>query len=81
MESPLENEFEYYLENQEELVRKYNGKILVIKDRSVVGVYDSEPEAIEAATKLYELGTFLVQKCEPGQESVTQTFHSRAVFA
>jgi hypothetical protein len=78
--SALEKEFNYYLEHQEELVKKYNGKFLVIKDCNVIGAYDSELEAVEKTTKEHELGTFLVQKCEPGSESYTQTYHSRAAF-
>ena len=81
MTSPLEKEFKYYLEKQEELVKKYNGKVLVIKNCEVIGVYNSEQEALAETTKQYELGTFLVQKCEPGAESSTQTFNSRVAFA
>jgi len=80
MASPLEKEFEFYLRNQEKLVEEYEGKILVIKDCSVIGVYDSEQEALAETTKHHELGTFLIQKCELGKDSVTQTFHSRAVL-
>lgn len=80
MASPLEKEFEYYLKNQEEVVKQYNGRVLVIKDCAVIGVYDSDQEAIEETTKEHELGTFLVQLCEPGVDSVTQTFNCRAVL-
>jgi hypothetical protein len=81
MSMALEKEFEYYLENQDSLVEKYNGKFIVIKDSHVVGAYDSEWEAVEETKKEHELGTFLVQKCEPGRESYTQTYHSRVAFA
>jgi len=80
MASSLEKEFEYYLKNQDQLVKDYSGKVLVIKRCTVIGVYDSDQEAIEETTKQHELGTFLVQLCEPGVDSVTQTFNSRAVF-
>jgi hypothetical protein len=53
----------------------------VIKDCQVIGVYDDELEAVREAAKKHEMGTFLVQKCEPGSESYTQTFHSRVAFA
>lgn len=79
--SELETEFKYYLEHQDELVKRYNGKFIVIKDRKVIGVFDSELEAITKTTETHELGTFLVQKCEPGSESYTQTYHSRVTFA
>ena len=81
MPSVLEKEFKYYLENQEELVEKYNGKYIVIKNCKVVGIYDNELEAINETAKKHELGSFLVQKCEPGSESYTQIFHSRVTFS
>ena len=74
-------EFEYYLEHQDELVEKYRGKFIVIKGTSVIGQYDSDIEAVEETSKQHELGTFLVQKCEPGSESYTYTFHSRVAIA
>ncbi len=78
---PLEKEFHYFLKHQEELVEKYRGKFIVIKNDEVLGAYDNELQALEEITKKYKLGTFLVQKCEPGKEVYTQTFHSRVAFA
>ena len=77
----LEKEFEYYIEHQDELVKRYKGKYIVIKDCRVIGVYDNQIEAIEETSKNEELGTFLVKKCEPGKESYTFTFHSRVRVA
>lgn len=76
----LEKEFEFYLKNQGELVKKYNGKYIVIKNQQVIGAFESEIEAVEKTSANHKLGTFLVQKCEPGQESYTQTYHSRVTF-
>ena len=73
----LEREFKYYVEHQDELVEKYNGKFIVIKRCNVIGAFDSALEAVEKVTEQHELGTFLVQKCEPGNASYTQTYHSR----
>ncbi len=80
MDKPLEKEFNYYLQHKEELIEKYNGKFIVIKNNAVIGQYESELEAVEETSKQHELGTFLVQKCEPGSESYTYTFHSRVAF-
>jgi hypothetical protein len=80
MTSPLTREFEYFLKNQERLLAEYNGKFVVIKDQSVVGSYDDELAAVNEARKQFELGTFLVQKVEPGDKAYTQTYHSRVVF-
>ena len=76
----LEKEFNYYLEHQQELVNKYKGKIIVIKDNEVLGAFSSEIEAINKTSEKHELGTFLIQKCEPGRASYTQTYHSRVVL-
>ena len=80
MSKQLENEFRYYLAHQNELVEKYNGKFIVIKDQKVIGAHDSEAEAVRKTAEQHELGTFLVQKCEPGSESYTQMYHSRVRF-
>ena len=73
----LEKEFKYYLEHQDELVKDYDGKFIVIKDLRVIGSFNSALEAVEKTTEHHELGTFLVQKCEKGDASYTQTYHSR----
>jgi hypothetical protein len=76
----LKKEFEFYLKNQREFAKKYNGKYIIIKNQEVIGVFESEIEAIEKMSANHKLGTFLVQKCEPGKESYTQTYHSRVVL-
>lgn len=76
----LKDEFEYFLKNQKEFAKKYNGKFIVIKGLKVIGVFDSELDAVEVTSKKEELGTFLVQKCEPGDASFTQTFNSRVAL-
>jgi hypothetical protein len=78
--SMLDKEFKYYIDHQEELVKKYNGKFIVIKDNSVLGAYSGEVEAYNETLKKHDLGTFLIQHCLPGKESHTVTFHSRVVF-
>lgn len=76
----LKDLFQWYLDNQAELVKEYNGKYLVIKDNSVVGVYALEDIALKEATEKYGLGNFIIQLCTPGKDAYTQTFHSRVVF-
>lgn len=77
----LEKEFQYYLDNQDSLVKKYKGKFLVIKDNDVAGVYNTKQEAYDNSTSKYQLGTFLIQECLPGKENYTQTFHSRVIIS
>ena len=77
----LQEQLGYFKSHQDELVKKYEGKFLVIKDQEIQGVYDKEIDAYTEAKNKFELGTFLIQQCLPGQESYTQTFHSRVAFS
>lgn len=79
--TPLEKEFQYYLDHQAELAQEYAGKVIVLKDCEVIGVFEDELEAVEETSKAHPLGTFLVQRCDPDPESTVQTFHSRVHFA
>ena len=77
----LMEEFEYYLAHQEEMVKLYNGKFIVLKGNTVLGAYDDELEAINETAKVCELGTFMVHMVSSDDAGHTQTFHSRAVFS
>lgn len=81
MTSPLEKEFQFYLDHQDDMVAKYDAKFVVIKDDVVLGAYDYELTAVTKTQKSHEIGTFLVQKVSKGTSAYTQSFHSRAVFS
>ena len=80
MSSPLQKEFDFYLNHQTEMVEKYDGKYIVIKNSEVLGAFDDELTAVTETQKSHELGTFLVQRVAQGDSEYSQTFHSRAVF-
>lgn len=75
----LDKEFQYYIDNQEELVKKYNGKYLVIKDNAIIGAYDNQTDAYMEGEKKCGLGNFLIQLCSPGKEAYTITFYTHRV--
>ena len=77
----LNQEFKYYLDNQKELVLKYNNKFLVIVGDKIIGAYKTNIEAYNSAKQTYEPGTFLVQKCTEGVSDYTSTFYSRVSFS
>ena len=72
----LDEEFKYFIDNQNDLVSKYRGKFLVIKGKSVIGIYSSALEAYLETKKSHELGTFMIQSCEPGVSAYTVTIAS-----
>ena len=76
----LKTEFQFYIDNQEKLVKKYDGKFIIIKGEEVLGDYDDEDAAIVEALKKHKPGTFMVRRVGPGKENYTQTFRSRVVI-
>ena len=76
----LDQEFKFYIDNQNELLKKYNGKFIAIVGDKVVGDFDTFEEAVDKTTLHYQPGTFLVQECTEGEDAYTQTFHSRVIF-
>ena len=76
MPSPLTEAFKYYVAHQDELVEKYDGKVIAIKDCAVVGAFDSYGEAIEWADQRYEPGTCALQKVSAGPKDYTITLHT-----
>jgi hypothetical protein len=76
----LDKEFRFYLNHQEDLLKAYNGKYIVIIGEEVVGQYDAENIAYFESRKKYPPGSFLIQFCSPGEEAYTQIFHSQVGF-
>lgn len=76
----LKNNYDYYLANHNEIIKKYLNKFIIIKDKEIVDAYDTFEEAVEESSKKYELGTFIIQKCSENIGEDTQIFHSRVIY-
>lgn len=77
----FQEELEFFKANQEDLVKRHQGKILIIKGAEVVGAYDTTIEAYINALKKYELGSFMIQPCTPGPEAYTVIIGSNELIA
>jgi len=66
-----ESALNYFIEHQEELCEKYNGKELLMRGAHIVGAFDTLHEAAEEGRKLFGAKNFSVQKCIPGEEAYT----------
>lgn len=75
----FEKELAFFIENQEALVEKYLGKILVIKGREIIGVYPTTLGAYVETQKEHPLGTFMLQPCQPGPEAYTVNIASTKI--
>jgi hypothetical protein len=75
----FKTELDYFIANQNMLVKKYNKKVLVIKGRKVLGAYENTLEAYLMTLKKHKLGTFMIQSCRPGPSAYTVTISSSVV--
>lgn len=73
----FEKELAFFIDHQDELVRQYGGKTLLLQNATVMGAYDSPLAAyLEAQRQHLEPGTFMIQPCEPGPGAYTVTVNS-----
>jgi len=57
----LEAEHQFYMDNRESLRMQYLGKrLLIVKDK-ILGVYDSDLEALAEAKKTMKMGSFCIK--------------------
>lgn len=62
------DDFKYFVDNYNDIFDKYGHKFVVIKSKEILGVYDTETEALNVTSNTYPVGTFIVQECN-GKES------------
>jgi hypothetical protein len=68
----LEVEHQFYMDNREALRAQYLGKrLLIVKDK-ILGVYDSDLEALSEAKKTMKMGTFFIKyiPVDPDEEYI-----------
>jgi hypothetical protein len=76
------DDFKYFLDHHDELLKQHRNKFVVISDRHVRFADDTFERALKKALDGgLEMGTFIVQECTEGNAAYTRTFHSRAIFA
>lgn len=64
----MNENFEWFLEQYNELSELYGDSFIVIKDRQVINTYTTYAEAVLETQKTESLGTFIVQECRKNGE-------------
>ncbi len=75
----FEVELNFFIQNQDELVKQHGNKVLALKGAQVIGVYATLNEAYFETQKQHALGTFMLQPCKPGASAYTVTFSSGVI--
>ena len=59
----LEKSYDYFKSNIKDLLVKYSGEYIVIKEEKIIGHYKSFDEAYRETSIKEEIGTFIIQHC------------------
>lgn len=62
MSKPLEQENEYFKEIRDSLAQEHDGKLVAIKGRKALGIFDDYRQAANALYADHEYGTVLMQE-------------------
>lgn len=79
----MRKDYDFFMGNLESLYLKYGGRVLVIKDASVVGDFDDMTSAYLFACEKYGLGHFSIYECKsPDRDSyVIRYANNNVAFA
>lgn len=76
----MDANYEFFLNNQANIIAGHENLYVVIKDQSVVGYFLSELDAL-SAMKGNQLGTFIIQKCVNEKNGIVEFYSRRVIFA
>ena len=65
----LDREVKYYEANKKDLLKKHNGKFVLIKGDRLVGSFDSEKSAYEAGLKEFGNQAFLIKRVSKKEDT------------
>ena len=67
----FDTELNYFIKNQEDLLKKYGGRVLIIKGEEIVSSHDNQLDAYLEAQESGQLGEVMIQNCVPGKDAYT----------
>jgi hypothetical protein len=74
-----DQDFNYFLENMENLYHVHGHKFVAVKNKGILGIYGTFNEALESTLKTEELGTFLIQECFDKVEKMVHHFQGNVM--
>ena len=58
----LQDEIEHFNQHRAEWLTQFAGRVALVKDRTLIGVYEDELQALSEGTRLYGLTPYLVRR-------------------
>jgi len=75
----MDKDFDFFLQNMEKLYKERGHIFVAIKNRNILGTYDTFNEALETTLKTEQLGTFLIQECFESREKLVHHFQGNVM--
>lgn len=73
-------ELDFFIDNQKELVEKHRNKVLAIKGKNILAVYDSPLDAYLDIQHKEQLGSVMLQPCLEGESAYTTSIITKEIF-
>jgi hypothetical protein len=67
----LDSERQYFMDNRDELLQRYPGKFVVVKDQRLLGAFDTIQDALSAGAREYGMSSFLVRRTDEQPDEVS----------
>lgn len=65
----MSDDFTWFKEHYNDFQKKFGNAFIVIKNKSILGVYKTYAEGVKKTLETEELGTFIVQECASDYEA------------
>ena len=69
-------DFDFFLSNYDDFYKKYGNCYIAIRFEKVLGIFQSTQDAINTLSNQYELGDYIVQKCNGNESGYTNYISS-----
>jgi hypothetical protein len=67
----LDEERRFFEESFGEWQQKFPGKVVLVKGRNLVGVFDNDNDALAEGARRYQLQPFLVRRVAPAEDEIS----------
>ena len=74
-----DQDYEFFLQNIEELYKLYGKKFIVIKNRQILGIYNDFGDALDETLKTEEIGTFIIQECFQNKKECVHNYQNNVI--
>ncbi|MCM1226186.1 MAG: hypothetical protein NC320_02015 [Clostridium sp.] len=73
-------DFMWFINNYDRIFKEYGHKLIVVKNESIIGVFNNPKEALNALSTQYEPGSYILQECDGTETAYTATIRGMMIY-